>query len=169
MELNGLLLEMFGRVDEHVHDSVQGLDAKALTTAPADGANTIGWLVWHITRVQDSHVADLLDGNQLWVTADWAQRFGLEPDPDNTGYGHSATEAAAIAPESSSVLIEYHQAVAARTKGFLDTVTAADLDRVVDEQFDPPVTLGVRLVSIVDDSMQHAGQAKYVRGLLGRG
>lgn len=41
-----------------------------------------------------------------------------------------------------------------------------DLDRVVDENWDPPVTLGVRLISIADDDIQHAGQAAYLRGLL---
>jgi hypothetical protein len=44
-------------------------------------------------------------------------------------------------------------------------VTPADLDRVVDKRWDPPVTLGVRLVSVVDDDAQHVGQAAYVRGL----
>ena len=57
----------------------------------------------------------------------------------------------------------------ARTHGYLATLTAGDLDRIVDERWDPPVTLGVRLVSIVDDDIQHAGQAAYVRGLLGAG
>jgi hypothetical protein len=48
----------------------------------------------------------------------------------------------------------------------LEVVGPADLARTVDDRWDPPVTLGVRLVSIADDSLQHVGQAAYLRGLL---
>ncbi|MEK8106882.1 DUF664 domain-containing protein [Micromonospora sp. M12] len=69
-------------------------------------------------------------------------------------------------PESAQALVDYYEAVAARTGSFLAGVGPLDLDRVVDETWDPPVTLGVRLVSVADDDLQHAGQAAYVRGLL---
>ncbi|MEV4489584.1 DUF664 domain-containing protein [Micromonospora coxensis] len=126
-------------------------------------------MVWHLTRIQDHHVADLLGEEQIWVSGDRAGRFGLTADPDDTGYGHTAGQVAAVRPESAQALVDYHLAVAARTRAFLATLTPADLDRVVDESWDPPVTLGVRLVSVADDSLQHVGQAGYVRGLLAPG
>ena len=52
------------------------------------------------------------------------------------------------------------------TVAYLATVAPEDLDRVVDERWDPPVTLGVRLVSVLSDDLQHAGQAAYARGLI---
>lgn len=168
MDVRDLLLDLFGRIDEHVTEIVEGLDAEALRWVPTPGANSIGWLVWHLTRVQDSHVAEAMGVEQRWATEGWARRFGLEPDPANTGYGHGAADVAAVQPEGWEVLVEYHTAVAARTRGYLREVEPVDLDRVVDERWDPPVTLGVRLVSIADDDAQHAGQAKYVRGLLPR-
>src|SRR6185295_14303694 len=103
---------------------------------------------------------------QVWVSGDWASRFGLDPDPDNTGYAHDAPQIATVRPRSADDLVEYYDAVAARTDEFLRTVTAADLDRVVDRRWDPPVMLGVRLVSIVNDDAQHVGQAAYLRGML---
>jgi hypothetical protein len=168
MDVNDLLIELFDRIPDQVHEAVVGLDADALTTTVAPGTNPIGWLVWHLTRVQDHHVAGLLDEEQLWVTGDWAARFGVGPDPHNTGYGHTADEVATIRPDGLEVLIDYYAAVAARTRAFLRDVRTEDLDRVVDRRWDPPVTLGVRLVSIADDDIQHAGQAKYLRGLLDR-
>jgi uncharacterized damage-inducible protein DinB len=159
-------IELFSRVAENVHEVVDGLSAADLVWTPAEGANSIGWLLWHLTRVQDDHVADLLDEEQLWTTGVWAPRFGLAPDPGNTGYGHSPEEAACVRPDSADVLVEYYDAVAAKTDAFLERLTPDDLDRIVDERWDPPVTLGVRLVSIADDDIQHAGQAAYVRGLL---
>ncbi len=166
MDVHELLIELFGRVTEHVADAVDGLDAAALSRPVVPGTNSVGWLVWHLTRVQDHHVAQLLDGEQEWVTGPWAHRFGLEPDPDNTGYGHTADEVAAVRPDSAGVLLEYYAAVASRTNTFLQGVAPSDLERVVDERWDPPVTLGVRLVSIADDDIQHAGQAAFARGLL---
>jgi hypothetical protein len=91
----------------------------------------------------------------------------LAPDPDNTGYGHSSAEVATVRPERPEVLVEHLEAVDARTRPLLEGCTADDLDRIVDRRWDPPVTLGVRLVSVVDDCLQHIGQAAYVRGLIG--
>jgi hypothetical protein len=101
----------------------------------------------------------------VWVSGDWAGHFGLDADPSNTGYGHTPEQAAAVRPDSPQVLIDYYNAVAARTRELLGSLKPDDLDRVVDERWDPPVTLGVRLVSIASDDLQHVGQAAYVRGL----
>ena len=166
MDIAALLDELFGRIAEHVHEAVDGLDADALVATPAPGTNSIGWLVWHLTRVQDHHVSELVDEPQQWVTGPWAPRFGLEPDPDNTGYGHAPADVERVRPDGPEALVGYYEAVATRTGTYLATLTPDDLDRIVDERWDPPVTLGVRLVSIADDDIQHGGQAAYVRGLL---
>jgi Protein of unknown function (DUF664) len=166
VDVAALLLELYGRIPPLARQAVDGLDAEALARPPRPGANPVGWLVWHLTRVEDGHVAELLDEDQLWTTGGWAGRCGLDPDPSNTGYGHTPEEVAAVRPEGPDVLIEYLEATHARTTTFLERLTPDDLDRIVDRNWDPPVTLGVRLVSIADDCLQHAGQAAYVRGLL---
>lgn len=166
MNVNDVLTEVFGRLPALVEQAVTDLDAEQLATAPGPNANTIGWLVWHLARGQDSQVAALIDEEQLWVSGPWAPRFGLQPDPSNTGYGHSPEEAAAVRPDGPDVLIEYYGAVHERTTRFLANVTSQELDRVIDDSWDPPVTVGIRLVSIADDDIQHAGQAAYAHGLL---
>lgn len=167
MDLPDLLIELFDRVDGHVRAAVEGLDPRMLTSSPAVDANPIGWLIWHLARVQDHHVAELRDRDQVWVRDDWGPRFGMASDPTNTGYGHTPVDVAAVVPEASEALVGYYEAVAAATRALLESVTASDLDRIVDRRWDPPVTLGARLISIADDDIQHAGQAHYVRGLLG--
>ncbi len=166
MDVAALLLELYSRIPPLAGSVVDGVDLATLTEAPSPGANTIAWLVWHAARVQDDHVAEIIDADQIWIGGDWARRFGLDPDPGNTGYGHAAQDVAAVRPESPQVLIEYLDAVDGRTRTLLERLTPKDLDRVVDRRWDPPVTLGVRLVSIADDSLQHLGQAAYLRGLL---
>lgn len=161
-----LLLELYGRVPPLVNEAVEGLDADQLCWQPAPGANTIGWLVWHLTRVEDDHIAEIIDAPQLWSTGDWAASFGLDPDPSNTGYGHTPDDVLAVRPTSAEALTRYLAAVDERTRSVLGAIDDAALDRIVDRRWDPPVTLGVRLVSIADDCLQHAGQAAYLRGLL---
>lgn len=168
MDVSALFLELYGRIPPLARSAVGGLDATALAVRPAVDANSIGWLVWHLARVQDHHVAELLGTDQLWAGGDWARRCGLEPDPADTGYGHSAEQVGSVLPEGPEVLLEYLDAVDRRTRTMLVGLVPEDLDRVVDRRWDPPVTLGVRLVSVADDCLQHLGQAAYVRGLLGR-
>jgi uncharacterized damage-inducible protein DinB len=167
VDVASLLLELYGRIPPVARHAVDGVDLDRLTERPSSDSNTIAWLVWHLARVQDHHVAELLGTEQLWVGGDWGSRFGLDPDPTNTGYGHSAQEVATVRPERSEVLLEYLDAVAERTSTMLQDLVPADLDRIIDQSWDPPVTMGVRLVSIADDGLQHAGQAAYLRGLLG--
>lgn len=167
MDVSALLVELYGRIPPLARAAVEGLEPARLTEAPRSGANPIGWLVWHVARVEDAHGAEILEVDQLWVGGDRAGRFGLEPDPSNHGYGHTPEQVAAVRPESSEALVEYLDAVHDRTVAMLEGLSPSDLDRIVDRSWDPPVTLGVRLVSIADDALQHVGQAAYVRGLLG--
>jgi hypothetical protein len=167
MRVNELLTEGFGRLPDLVRGAVEGLTADQLHWAPRPGANSIGWLVWHLTRVQDNHVTEILGGDEVWTSQPWPARFGLAPDPGNTGYGHTPEQVAEVRPDGPDALIGYY-AVRARTSELLDTVEPAGLDRIVDRRWDPPVTLGVRLISVISDDLQHAGQAAYLRGLLPR-
>lgn len=167
MEAREVFIEAYGRIRELVHSSCEGATIEALIYRPEVGANSIAWLVWHLTRVQDDHLAEIAGRPQAWVEG-WAQRFGMEPDPANTGFGHGPDEVEAVRPADPGVLIEYQDAVADLTVAYLQTVDAAELDRVIDESYDPPVSVGVRLVSVISDNLQHAGQARYLRGIVDR-
>ncbi len=161
-----LLQDGFDRVREIVDGAVDGLDPDRLSWRPHDTGNSIAWLTWHLTRISDDHFADAAGTPQVWVEQGWVDRFGLPFDPEATGYGHSSTEVDQVRVESGDLLRGYQHAVHEQNGRLLDGWDDAELDRVVDERWDPPVTLGVRLVSVLSDSLQHAGQARYVRGLL---
>jgi hypothetical protein len=168
MRETDLLVDAFGRIRELVHGVVEGLEPAQLELRVDDHANTIAWLVWHLTRVQDDHVADAAGSEQVWTASGWAGRFALPLDPADTGFGHGRDQVAQVRVDEPRLLTDYHDDVHARTVDYLRTLTADDLDRVVDEAWDPPVTLGVRLVSVVGDDLQHAGQAAFVRGVAER-
>src|SRR5580704_13972975 len=134
MDVSSLLLELYGRIPPLARHAVDGLSLDQLTEPPSPGANTIAWLIWHLARVQDHHVGQLLDADQIWVSGNWAARFGLDADPSNTGYGHSADEVTTVRPSDTEVLVDYLDAVDQRTRTFLGDLVAADLDRVVDRR-----------------------------------
>jgi hypothetical protein len=158
-----LLTDAFGRIREVVHSAISGLSVEQLTFRPTADANSIGWLVWHLTRIQDDHIADAADLTQVWDSG-WADRLGLPFDRHATGYAQTTTEVAAVrAP--ADLLAGYHDAVHDQTIEYVSRLGDGDLPRIVDERWDPPVSLGVRLISVVSDDLQHAGQAAYVRGL----
>jgi len=168
MNTSELLIDAYSRIQEEVHGVVDGLDEKTLATRPGDTANSIAWLVWHLTRIQDDHVAQVAGTEQAWTADGWSARFALPYRPGDTGYGHSSDQVAACrAP--AGLLTGYHDAVFRHTVSYVQGLTGDSLDRVVDRAWDPPVTLGVRLVSVVSDDLQHAGQAAYLHGLVVKG
>jgi uncharacterized damage-inducible protein DinB len=167
MRTSDLLADGLERVRQSAYDAIDGLSADELGERLAGRANSIAWLVWHLTRVQDDHICDAAGTQQAWTTGGWAERFGLPFSPDATGYGQSSEEVGAVRADGD-LLRGYLDAVAEKSLAYVATLTDTDLDRIVDERWDPPVTLGVRLISVISDDLQHCGQAALIRGLLGR-
>jgi hypothetical protein len=164
----GVLRDLFGRVETNVHGAVDGLDDAALAHRVGGDANSIAWLVWHLTRVQDDHVAEVAGTEQVWTAQGWAARFALPFDVEATGYGQGGDEVGAVRV-GADLLLGYYDAVHEQTLQYLDRIGEDDLDTIVDRRWDPPVTLGVRLISVADDDIQHAGQAAFVRGVVENG
>lgn len=161
-----VLTDAFDRVRDAVHGAVDGLEAGELAERVDGTANSIAWLVWHLTRVQDDHIAHALYRPQVWHENGWVDRFGLPFEPADTGYGHTSAQVDAVRVDDVALLTGYHVAVHARTVSLVESLADHDLARVVDASWNPPVTLGVRLVSVIADDLQHAGQAALVRGIL---
>jgi uncharacterized damage-inducible protein DinB len=168
MESRDLLLTAFDNIETVLGRALDGIDPALLTARIDPEANTIAWLVWHLTRVQDDHVAEVAGTAQAYTGAGWADRFALPFDASATGYGFSSEDVGKTRITDPQLLLDYHADVHRRTADFVRTLSSEDLDRVVDERWNPPVTLGVRLVSVIGDDLQHAGQAALLRGFLER-
>jgi hypothetical protein len=163
-----VLADGFGRVHDIVHRVVDGLTPQQLAERVDGTGNSIAWLVWHLARIQDDHVADAAGVEQVWIAGGWAERYALPFDVMATGYGQGQDEVSALTVGTGELLTGYFDAVHEQTLRYVHGLVDDDLDRVVDESWKPHVTLGVRLVSVISDDLQHAGQAAFVRGLLGR-
>ena len=164
MKSNDLLVDAFVRIHETVSATLDGIDDGSLIRRPAGNGNSIAWLIWHLSRIEDSQVASAAGLEQVWTSQEFAGRFDLPLPEGDTGYGHSTGQVDAVraAPE---LLLAYYDAVHRQTVEFLGTLGDEDFDRIVDYGWDPPVTLGVRLVSTIADCLQHVGQAAYAKGL----
>ncbi len=163
-----LLTDAFGRVHGLVPGVVEGLDVDELLWRCDPDANSIGWLVWHLSRVQDDHLAAVAGVEQVWSSQGWDDRFELPYEEGSIGYGQTSSDVGAFVLPDPELLAGYHAAVHALTLEILAGLGEGDLERVVDERWDPPVTAAARLVSVVSDTLQHVGQAAYVRGLVER-
>jgi uncharacterized damage-inducible protein DinB len=161
-----IFIDAFERVRGQVHRAVEGLSSEQLSERVDGRSNSIAWLIWHLTRIQDDHLADAADLEQVWTAEGWSARFGLPFDDSETGYGHSADQVSQVSVSSGELLTGYYDAVHAQTIGYIKNLTDSDLPRIVDDSWDPPVELGARLVSVISDDLQHVGQAALVRGLL---
>ncbi len=162
-----ILTDGFERIRDAVHPAVNGLSEEELAFRADAESNSIAWLVWHLTRIQDDHVCGLSGDEQTWTAEGWVERFALPLDPSDTGYGHDPDMVAVVIADAGS-LLGYFEDVHRRTLEYLGQLTETDLERVVDRRWDPPVTAGVRLVSVLADDLQHVGQAAYLRGILER-
>ncbi len=166
MEWQDLLADGYGRVPEFMENVLSGLNQDDLNWQPRQDCNSIGWLFWHLTRQQDAQIAALMGEEQLWVRDGWHAKFNRDADAGDSGFGHTPEQLAAFKSPDAPTLLDYQRAVAERSKQYFGTLSKADLDRELNEPwFQPPPTVGVRLVSIMEDSMVHAGQAAYIRGL----
>jgi uncharacterized damage-inducible protein DinB len=162
-----LLEDAFQRVRDAVYPAVNGLSVEELTFRPDSESNSVAWLVWHLTRIQDDHISGLDGHEQIWTAKGWAEKFDLPFDVSDTGYGHDAEMVTSVAADSQS-LLAYFEDVHEKTLAYVKSLQENDLDTIVDASWDPPVTLGVRLVSVINDDLQHVGQAAYLRGIVQR-
>jgi uncharacterized damage-inducible protein DinB len=167
MASSDVLVDAFERIRDGVNPAVNDLSAEQLAFRLDGESNSIGWVVWHLTRIQDDHVAGLHGGDQVWTAGGWSERFALPLDPADTGYGHGPDDVAKVTADSA-LLLGYFEEVHENTVAYLRTLSEADLEQVIDPSWDPPVTVGIRLVSVIADDLQHVGQAAYVRGVVKR-
>ncbi len=159
-----LLRDSFTRIIEHVQDITDDLTDEVSFFRPTATANSIAWLVWHSARIQDAQVADIAGTEQVWFTGGWVDQFDLDLPRDAHGYGHTPEEVGKVRVPAD-LLAGYYHAVHKATLEYIASVTTEELARVVDKNWNPPVTASVRLVSVIDDCAQHLGQAAYVRGI----
>lgn len=170
--LVALLRDGFGRVRDGVAALLEKSGEQLLQYRPGTRANHIGWLIWHISRVQDDHFVHLARAlwpgetfEQRWSGAGFSTRFDLPYAAGDTGYGHDSNQVAAFGMFDGALLGAYHEAVHESCHVILGRLEISDLQTIIDHRWNPPVNTAVRLMSILEDTTKHLGQAEYIAGL----
>jgi len=167
MEWQELIIDSYGRALQRLEQALDGLSPDDSNWQPHPDCNSMGWLTWHLTRTQDAQITDLMGGEQVWLRDGWHAKFNRPPDPSDTGFGNSSEDVAAFKSPDARVMLDYHRAVLEQTKQYLKSLSLSDLNRELNEPWYQPLpTVGVRIISIMNDCLQHTGQVAYVRGLL---
>lgn len=160
-----ILRDAATRPREAAHQLVDRLDPSVLGAHPGGHDNSVAWLLWHTAREIDAQVAHLWDQEPVWTAQGFQERFDLSEAADDIGYGHTPEQARSIVCDDAELLLDHLGAATDALLGYLGTLEETDLDQVIDYSYDPPVTRGTRLVSIIDDAAQHLGQAAYIAGM----
>lgn len=160
-----ILLDAAGRPVEAAHALRGRLDATVLNAHPGGHDNSIAWLLWHAGRELDVQLADLSGADQVWIGGGFRDRFDLGELGDQVGFGFTGDQARALVVSDPDLLLEYLDATTDAVRTYIGTLDEQALGVVIDDAWDPPVTRGARLVSIIDDAVQHVGQAAYAAGM----
>ncbi|MDA1215963.1 MAG: DinB family protein [Chloroflexi bacterium] len=165
MDTGTFFLNALGRADGTLKRALEGLTREELMQQPAGpGSNPIGWLAWHLTRVQDGYGSRIAGVEQVWRTQKWYEKFGLEETPPS----YKPETVGTFDPISAELLLEYYEMVKTATVGYIASLSAEDWERQL-PQIDPsrpPQTVADGVAIITSDNIQHIGQIAYVRGLI---
>ncbi len=168
MEWQQLIIDIFMRISQDLEQVLDGLTVDDLNQRPRPDCNSIGWLAWHLTRSHDRNISELMEQEQLWIRDKWHAKFNRAPDPAETGFGYSSEDVSTFRSQDGKTLLEYHHAVLELAKRYISgTLSETELKREsASPTFGNVATVRRRLVGVVNDGLQHVGQAAYVRGLL---
>jgi len=165
MKTSDFILDTLDRMQNAVTAAVDGLSSQELTWRPGEEANSIGFTLWHQLRCEDAFVQGMIQRKpQVWVSEKWHEKLNLPENPQDVGYGYTAEQVAAFPVPELKDLLEYAEATRAQTVGYLKTMNAESLDKVVQTPFGE-LTIGQVFAILLCEITQHIGQIAYLRGL----
>lgn len=140
------------------------LTQEELGWRPASGCNSIGIILFHIARSEDSFIQSRLqDSPQVWESEKWFDKLGM--DKDEAGSHYTVEQVNEFTVPDMEKLVAYQDAVRETTLAYLDTLSADDLDRKVTMPFGDFNVAGI-LALTVSHAAGHAGEMSYLRGML---
>ena len=167
MDLNEFIVDALEKEQESLSEAVGDLTPEELAWRAGPEANPIGWILWHMLRVEDMWFQFFIQRrNEIWERGSWHEKFGL-PTRDN-GFGHTSEQVAGFPALDLQELLRYGEVVRRATLEYLETLSPEDYDAVPREQR-PEMTVGAIFRQIVGELYQHQGHIAYLKGLLRTG
>ena len=166
MTLNEFITDALEKENGFLIDALDGLTADEMSWQPAPDANSIGWILWHMVRVEDMWIQFFAQfQTELWEAEGWHEKFGL-PTRDN-GFGHTTEQVNNFPGVDLEQFLQYRAAVRASTLAYLNTLSPDDMETVPRERR-PEMSLGAMFRQIIGEMYQHLGHIAYLLGLQGK-
>ncbi|MEK7354143.1 MAG: DinB family protein [Chloroflexota bacterium] len=164
MELIDFIQAALNGTQRGVKRATDGLTAHELMWRPGPEANSIGLILFHGTRSEDTFIqATIQHKTTVWESEKWYEKLGMSAtDP---GAGYTMEQVAAFKAPALSDLLAYAEAVRAKTTEYIKELTPAQCDQKVTWGRMGEFTIGALLALIVNHYAQHAGEMSYLRGL----
>jgi len=162
MDLKQFIIQSLGENTEYVMRAVKDLTTVELAYRPAPHSNSIAFLCWHVTRVEDLWISRLTGRKHLYETAGWYQKFGTAAEDFGFGYGVAELDAYKAPP--MEVVMGYAMAVRQQTVDYIKGLDLDTLDEVKDFGH-RQASIGWALAHLVDEVGEHSGQIGYLRGI----
>jgi uncharacterized damage-inducible protein DinB len=165
MDTRELIIKAFERATAALANAVKDLRPEELKWRPGPVANPIGFILWHVTRGEDSFVNKRIrQAPQVWDEEPWRKRLNFNGNPADTGNSYTPEQVAGFHIPALEDLLAYNQAVRVRTLEYLKGMAPAGLDQTVDFA-GRSFTAGDLLVLYIGEINHHIGQIDYIRGL----
>lgn len=166
MKTAQLSIDTLARAQERFEDTLKQMSIEEANTMPAPLIKSVSWLMWHTARELDYQVSELNNSEPLWFSEGWREKFTLDVTDDFEEWHHTPEEAEKVVVKDKQLLIDYLTASVNFTNAYLEKAEEESFAEVIDNQWTPPVTRQVRIVSLIDDAVMHSGQAVYTRRLV---
>ena len=164
MTLNDFIEDAFRVEHEFLMEAVQDLTSEELAWRPGPEANPMGWILWHMLRVEDMWFQFFIQRQtEIWEKDGWNEKFGM-PTRDN-GFGHTQEQVDNFPVLDLAELLRYGDSVRAETLAYLKGLLPEDFDVVPREQR-PEMSVGAIFRQVIGEVYQHQGHIAYLKGLV---
>jgi hypothetical protein len=162
MELKEYIRMQIEGLDMGLKRATDGLTQKEIEWQPACGCNSIGLILFHTARAEDSFMHSD-KSKELWETGKWYDKMGMDIKASGAHFA-SADEVNAFPVPKLAKILAYTAAVRKQTLAALKKMKAADFDKKMKLPFGEFPQAFMFSIT-VSHAAQHIGEVSYLRGL----
>ena len=166
MDVNHFFLHNITHGEQVLRRALSELSTEELNSHPCGpGTNSIAWLIWHLTRIQDLSASARMGKDQAWVAEGFHAKFGMEADFMKFN-SFTPEELDAFPQMDAESLLGYYECARGYLTEYVNSLSASDLDAPVPPRPHGPENVGDALGITLADNTQHFGQIAFIMGVV---
>lgn len=162
MEAREVMLRSLEQSQEYLTRALDGLTQKEAAWSLGEECNSIIFILWHTSRVEDFFVNRVIQRQlELYETEGWLEKLGTPAK--GSGWEYTGEQLQAWPVPKLEIVRGYADSVREKTLAFVRSVTAEQLSEVPRPERSPD-SIGATLTRIITEIALHTGQIAYLRG-----